>query len=106
MTPPSRRKFLVLSSGIAATTVLPSTVRAQMVRTPLNNMPEAIKRITGGAPVTRGRVTLDIPPLVENGFLVPMSVSVDSPMTEQSYVAEVAVLVPPHFAVGAVRVMR
>ena len=57
----------------------------------LNNMPEAIKRITGGAPVTRGRVTLDIPPLVENGFLVPMSVSVDSPMTSADHVKAIHV---------------
>ncbi len=91
MTPPSRRKFLVLSSGIAATTVLPSTVRAQMVRTPLNNMPEVIRKLTGGKTINKGKVRLDVPPLVENGHLVPLSVSVDSPMTEADHVRAIHV---------------
>ncbi len=94
MDAPSRRRFLAVSGSAAATALMaaaPRLVRAQMIRTPLNNMPEAIKRITGGAPVTRGRVTLDIPPLVENGFLVPMSVSVDSPMTSADHVKAIHV---------------
>ena len=91
MTPPSRRKFLVLSSGIAATTVLPSTVRAQMVRTPLNNMPEVIRKLTGGKTINKGKVRLDVPPLVENGHLVLLSVSVDSPMTEADHVRAIHV---------------
>ena len=45
-----------------------------------------IKAITGGASIKDGRVTLVIPPLVENGNLVVLKVSVDSPMTENNYV--------------------
>ena len=62
-----------------------------MIRTPLNNMPEKIRSLTRGAVVTRGRVKLDVPPLVENGHLVPLSVSVDSPMTETDYVKTIHV---------------
>ncbi len=40
----------------------------------------AIRTIVGTAPVKTGKVKLDIPPLVENGNTVPMTVSVDSPM--------------------------
>ena len=40
----------------------------------------------GDRSITRGRVKLDIPRLAENGSIVPVTVSVDSPMTEQDYV--------------------
>ncbi|NKE47241.1 SoxY-related AACIE arm protein [Roseomonas frigidaquae] len=54
-------------------------------------MAEAVRGFTGGAPVTRGRVTLDISPLVENGNTVPLSVVVDSPMTAADHVRAIAV---------------
>jgi len=37
-------------------------------------------------------VKLDLPEIAENGNTVPMTVSVESPMTEQSYVTDVLVL--------------
>jgi sulfur-oxidizing protein SoxY len=52
----------------------------------------AIKQITGGAPIRDGRVTLVIPPLVENGNLVVLNVSVDSPMTANNYVKVIHVI--------------
>ena len=53
---------------------------------------EAIKKITGGAPIKDGRVTLTIPPLVENGNSVVLKVSVDSPMTVNDYVKTIHVV--------------
>ena len=53
---------------------------------------EAIKKITGGASIKEGRVTLVIPPLVENGNLVVLKVSVDSPMTANNYVKVIHVV--------------
>ena len=44
-------------------------------------MKAAIQKVIGEAPVKKGKVTLDIPPLVENGNTVAMSVTVESPMT-------------------------
>ncbi len=54
-------------------------------------MVEAVRGFTGGAPVTAGRVALDISPLVENGNTVPLSVIVESPMTEEDHVRAIAV---------------
>jgi len=51
-----------------------------------------IKAITGGAAINDGRVTLVIPPLVENGNLVVLKVSVESPMTENNYVKVIHVI--------------
>jgi sulfur-oxidizing protein SoxY len=51
----------------------------------------AIRKVTGGATVQKGKVTLDVPPLSENGNTVAMSVSVDSPMTKTDYVKAIHV---------------
>ena len=56
-----------------------------------DQLAEAIASYTGGAPVRAGRVKLDIAPLVDNGNVVPMKVSVDSPMTNADHVVGVAV---------------
>lgn len=80
----ARRRFLLAAGGAAAAVVLPA--RAQLFRTPLNNMPEKIRTLVGNANVRPGRVTLNVPPLVENGHLVPLSVRVESPMTEADHV--------------------
>lgn len=52
----------------------------------------AIQKITGGAKIQEGKVTLTIPPLVENGNLVVLKVSVDSPMTANDYVKTIHVI--------------
>ena len=44
-------------------------------------MAAAIKEVVGDDAIREGRVTLDLPPLVENGNTVPLTVSVESPMT-------------------------
>ena len=41
----------------------------------------AMKAILGDAPLREGKVKLDMPPIAENGNAVPLTVSVDSPMT-------------------------
>lgn len=54
-------------------------------------MEEAVRKVTGGAPLRRGRVKLDLPPLIDNGNAVPLSVTVDSPMTPADHVKAIHV---------------
>src|SRR6202045_1559104 len=54
-------------------------------------MRAAIRKVIGEAPLRKGKVRLDLPPLIENGNTVPMTVSVDSPMTEADYVKAIHV---------------
>lgn len=56
-----------------------------------SEMEAAIRGYADGKPVTRGKVKLDVPPLVENGNAVPITVSVDSPMTPEAHVTGIAV---------------
>jgi sulfur-oxidizing protein SoxY len=74
--------------GAAAIVVLPRTGAAASD----NDVPAAIARITRGAAVTPGRVTLDMPPLAENGNSVTLTVTVDSPMTPQDHVASIHIV--------------
>jgi len=53
---------------------------------------EAIANIVGSNTPKDGRVKLVIPPLVENGNLVVLKVSVDSPMTADDYVKTIYVI--------------
>jgi sulfur-oxidizing protein SoxY len=79
-----RRRFL---AGVAIVTVLPfASARA----TP-DAMAAAIKQVVGDVAIREGRVTLDLPPLVENGNAVPLTVSVESPMTEADHVKAIHV---------------
>ena len=83
--PYSRRNFLVAAGGLAAGIALPATVAAQMPGAPAATQ-EAIRRVVGTARINKGRVTLDLPALVDNGNAVSLAVRVDSPMTESEYV--------------------
>ena len=82
--PPTRRIFV---AGSLLVTILPF---ASAEATP-DEMAAAIKDVVGEAPVRPGRVTLDIPPLVENGNAVPVTVSVESSMTEADHVRAIHV---------------
>jgi sulfur-oxidizing protein SoxY len=53
---------------------------------------QAVNKILGGQPAKVGRVTLEIPPLVENGNLVTMKVLVQSPMTQADYVRAIHIV--------------
>jgi sulfur-oxidizing protein SoxY len=79
-----RRLFL---AGTAAIVLVPLSRAAA---TP-DAMAEAIRKVVGTATPTEGRVKLDVPPLVENGSTVPLTVSVESPMTEGDHVKAVHV---------------
>ena len=52
-------------------------------------MAEAIHELIGEAPLEPGKVMLELPSIVENGNTVPLTVSVDSPMTEADHVESI-----------------
>jgi sulfur-oxidizing protein SoxY len=53
-----------------------------------------IKQLTGKAPVESGRVHLVMPRTFPNGYTVPLSLEIDSPMTEADHVRHVRVFAP------------
>ena len=82
MTP--RRALLVVGVG----SVLVRPLAAQVANPAA--LQAAITAFSGGRAVRDGRVLLAIDTLVENGNTVPVSVSVDSPMTPADHVQRIA----------------
>jgi sulfur-oxidizing protein SoxY len=52
-------------------------------------MAEAIRGAIGESELQHGKVKLELPPIVENGNTVSLTVSVESPMTEADHVESI-----------------
>jgi sulfur-oxidizing protein SoxY len=90
-----RRAFLVAATSAAF------AARAQGLPAPQDIAP-LIDRITGGKPIERGGVEVEIPALAENGNSVPAHIKVVSPMAPEDYVAAIHIFAErnprPHVA--------
>jgi sulfur-oxidizing protein SoxY len=86
----TRRQFLAAAAGVAVVSVLPVLDADPAQATP-EMLASAIREVVGGNAVRVGKVKLDLPPLVENGNTVPLTVSVASPMTAADHVKSIHV---------------
>jgi sulfur-oxidizing protein SoxY len=80
-----RRRLLAAGAGLGASLIVRHASAAP------DDLAATIAAYAGGAEVRAGRVTLDIPKLVDNGNAVPVTVAVDSPMTAADHVAGIAI---------------
>src|SRR5580693_1155408 len=90
--PDSRRRFLARSAGLAVGAVALSVIPPHPLQAAPQAMQELIRKIVGEAVLQPGKVRLEVPPLVENGNAVPLTVAVDSPMTETDHVKAIHVV--------------
>ena len=81
---------IAAAGGLAAT---PGTASAQALGQN-ESVDDALKRLFGGKPMKDGTasVKLEVPLIAENGAVVPISVSVESPMTPTNYVRYIYVV--------------
>jgi sulfur-oxidizing protein SoxY len=84
-----RRQVLTIGAGAAVAAAFGLRATPAFAK---NDFEEVIGKFTGGKKPADGKVKLDLPEIAENGNTVPMTVSVESPMTEQSYVTDVLVV--------------
>lgn len=93
-----RRLFLKgCGAALVASTVIPSSVMAADAPKPTGpnklSYADAVAAITGGKAVTvSSKVELKAPEIAENGAVVPIKVTVESPMTDSDYVKAIHVL--------------
>ncbi len=87
----TRRQFLVLAGGILASATVDAQLTPNLAALRKAALDEAILKVLGGAQARPGRVKLDLPPLIENGNSVPLTISVDSPMTAADHVRAIHV---------------
>jgi sulfur-oxidizing protein SoxY len=85
----TRRQFLGLAGAAVAGAVPVVTLRPAEATPAM--LASAIRLVVGDAVVKTGKVKLDVPPLVENGNTVPLTVSVDNPMTADNHVKSIHV---------------
>ncbi len=84
----TRRQSLALAAALAVGAALPRAALADAK----TEAADLIKRFAGGKEPMKSTVALDLPEIAENGNTVPLGVKVASPMTEQSYVAELIIV--------------
>jgi len=94
-----RRSFLKSFGAVAAcTALLPHIASAadeakKVVGPNEMNYETAVAAITGGKPlVSSEKVAISAPEIAENGAVVPVKVTVESPMNEKEYVKAIHVL--------------
>jgi sulfur-oxidizing protein SoxY len=101
----TRREFLVLAAASLAPLAANAQIDPDMAANRRAAFQAALKKIVGDSPVRKGRVKLTLPPLIDNGNSVPLTVAVESPMTEADHVKTIHVLTeknPLPDVVGAV----
>src|SRR5260370_5143249 len=86
----TRRQFFGRAGSAAMLGAVPIVTLRPSEATPAM-LAAAIRNVVGTAVVRTGKVKLDVPPLVENGNTVPMTVSVSNPMTPDDYVKSIHV---------------
>lgn len=86
----TRRQALALSAGAAAFATIGIDVRTAFADAAATE--KRLMGFTGGKAPQTGKITLTAPEIAENGNTVPISVSVESEMTDASYVAAVMLL--------------
>jgi sulfur-oxidizing protein SoxY len=84
----SRRELLIGAGALAGGILL---VSMRPVDATSVSMQTAIRNVLGDVEIGKGKVSLDIASLVENGNAVPMTVAVESPMTAANYVKAIHV---------------
>ncbi len=87
MNAPTRRAVVAMAGlGGLAAALMPRLARADAAA-----VEDAIKKLYGDKKPAEGKIKLDLPQIAENGNTVPLTVTVDSPMTAEDYVKAVHV---------------
>jgi sulfur-oxidizing protein SoxY len=90
----SRRTFLV--AGAAAASFMPRLAFAEDSPSAALERSQEFQgdfaRIVGSATPVDGKITVDLPETADNGNFVPITISVDSPMTDADYVTAIHLL--------------
>ncbi len=77
----SRRQAIQMSIAAAVAVMVP-----QMSFASADSVQEELKKLFGDKKPTEGKVKIDAPQIAENGLVVPVTIEVESPMTDANYV--------------------
>jgi sulfur-oxidizing protein SoxY len=87
----TRRDMLIGAASVAAGVGLVTVLPVSEASATSASMDAAIKKVVGSAALRKGKITLNVPPLVENGNSVSIDIAVESPMTADNHVKAIHV---------------
>jgi sulfur-oxidizing protein SoxY len=82
----TRRTALAGSLAVFAAALAPRLAHADA-----KAVEAELKKLFGDKPIGSGKIKLDVPEIAENGLVVPVTVDVESPMTDADFVKTVHV---------------
>lgn len=85
----SRRAALAAGAGAVTLTIVGWNDGAHAAA---KEAADEVAKFTGGKEAIKGKITIELPEIAENGNTVPLTVSVDAPMTAENYVSDVLVV--------------
>lgn len=80
------RRHTLKWAGIAATAAM---LAPRMAFADEKAVAEELKKLYGDKKMEAGKIKLDVPQIAENGLVVPVDITVESPMTDADYVKAV-----------------
>ncbi len=83
----TRRDAMALGAGLVVTLIAADDGMA----TPAEADAE-IAKFTGGKAAEADKIAIDLPEIAENGNVVPLSITVDSPMTPNDYISDILIV--------------
>ena len=87
----TRRRFLIDTAALAGSLGIGLTLTVGPASATPESMRGAIRKVIGELSVKKGKVKIDLPPLIENGNAVALTVSSESPMTAADHVKAIHV---------------
>ena len=92
----------IVVSGAAVNRLLSATLGPEDPEVPNEEVARILRRISGGRPIQRGHVSLDMPVVAEDGRVVPVMIETDLAQTAERYVKAIHLIVDhnpdPHLA--------
>lgn len=86
------RRQMLKSVGLGALALAGTGLFSKTVQATPDKASKYLSKLTSGTVGTMGKVTVKLPEIAENGRTVPITVSVDSPMTDGDYVKSVHIV--------------
>jgi sulfur-oxidizing protein SoxY len=87
----TRRRVMIGTAALAGAAGIGLMLTSAPVSATPASMRAAIRKVAGEAQPKKGRIKIDLPPLIENGNAVPLTLSIESPMTAEDYVKAIHV---------------
>ena len=86
------RREVLKSVGLGALALAGTSLGSSNAQATPEEAAKYLSDMTGGAAAKEGKITVKLPEIAENGSTVPITIAVDSPMTDNDYVKSVHIV--------------